>query len=226
MISLNITKKEIQEAVNAGFEKVKLKIGKNIEGEAAWLRNMSELFPKLRWRLDANASLNFEEFGSFWREISFLHGRIDFVEDPCPFDFEKWKSLSKQVPLALDIEFSHWEECFKKGKVLPLKGLVLKPEAQDAQSLAHLYQEHFEFLTVTSYMSHPMGQVWSGFCSEKLFEKYPNKWVEGGVSSHHVFEENEFSQFLPPTNSLFLFGKKELESFENLLEKCDWQVLG
>ena len=100
VISLNITKKEIQEAVNAGFEKVKLKIGKNIEGEAAWLRNMSELFPKLRWRLDANASLNFEEFGSFWREISFLHGRIDFVEDPCPFDFEKWKSLSKQVPLA------------------------------------------------------------------------------------------------------------------------------
>ena len=74
--------------------KVKLKAEQRIQQTRA-LRELNQKFPNLRWRLDLN--------GASWQgwDLSFLSGKIDFIEDPELFFPERFFPLSGRLDSLL-----------------------------------------------------------------------------------------------------------------------------
>ena len=98
-----------------------------------------------RLRLDFNATLDAGVFAALAPTLP--RDRIDFVEDPCPYDPATWRELRDRTGLRLALD-----------REIALEGvdvLVIKPAIQDVEGLASDDRE----IVVTSYMDHPVGQL-------------------------------------------------------------------
>ncbi len=99
--------KELTAAVEAGFDTVKLKMGRDLEKETVFLTNMIAEYPALKWRLDFNESLDPATAQGFLEGLSVKERTaLDFVEDISPFSETVWGGLWKtfRVRLAVDRE--------------------------------------------------------------------------------------------------------------------------
>lgn len=94
-----------------------------------------------RVRLDFNNRLTPELFGRFLEQVDL--SRIDYVEDPYPFD-ASWSQWP--VKLAIDRD-SH---LYTDAKV---DFFIVKPALQDLSAFQHVLDR----VVVTSYLSHPVG---------------------------------------------------------------------
>ena len=84
LVDTNI--KELGLAVEAGFDAVKIKAGRNLSVEKRFLEEMSVEYSALKWRIDFNELLDPESAERFLGGLSDeLKRKIDFIEDICPF---------------------------------------------------------------------------------------------------------------------------------------------
>lgn len=203
------------------FQTIKLKIGKEKNKELHWLNDCFKEWPNLNWRLDPNASFSCSEFVDFWHGIK-AKENIEFVEDPCSYTPDDWKKLDRhKIPLALDIEVLNF---LANPSDIQLKALVLKPEAQDIFDLSRRTQA--ESYVVTSYMAHPLGQVWSAVQAARLKKDINSLVAECGLLSHQVYEENQFSQHFSNSDSFFVMMKNSFGlGFTQELESLKWEEL-
>ena len=176
-----------------GKEKCKIKVGRDAIAEAAKLTSIAREYPQLIWRLDANAKFSFAQARAFLRLLpDFLLEKIEFFEDPCPFNVDHWRDLSAQVSVALDREFHVWESTLSSKQDLSIHTLVLKPEVQDVEKLVEKYAMYFNQLVVTSYLGHPLGQRWAAYRAALLAQKY--RVGVCGLNSQNAFLPNAFSE--------------------------------
>lgn len=209
---------DVKEAVGNGFDSFKIKIGRSLEEEAERIEKINASFPQLKLRLDANASCDLEGFLKFWRSLSqAVRNQIEFVEDPIPFEEEGWLQLSEELPLALDIEIENWTADSK----VPIKYLVLKPEAQNVFEMLEEIGDKFEHIAITSYMGHPIGQCWSAYQAAMIQKRYPEKLKAVGLLTHHLFEESFFDK--EKMTPEFPMTKGYGWGFGERLKKTDWQ---
>jgi O-succinylbenzoate synthase len=97
--------KALEAAVAAGFDTVKMKVGRALPGETAFLETMVTAFPQLRWRLDFNESLDLGTAETFLAGLSpVVRNAIDFIEDICPFSESAWEGLWKRHRLRLAVD--------------------------------------------------------------------------------------------------------------------------
>lgn len=105
------------------------------------LKNIDVIPPRVRLRIDFNARLRAEEFMLIAEGLP--RERIDFVEDPCPYEPAVWTALREQTGLRLALDRKVAEE--------GVDVLVVKPAVQDVPQSA-------KEIIITSYMDHPVGQ--------------------------------------------------------------------
>lgn len=143
--------------VPPGFRAVKVKAGPD---QGALLRVLRDLPPDLRIRLDFNESLPGDRFGELWRSLEPFHARLDWVEDPAPYDFAIWSRWERELGCRLAVDRHEGETPFLR---------VWKPARR-------AWQGGGEVL-VTSNMDHPVGQVFAAWCAAQL---HPESGKDGG----------------------------------------------
>lgn len=201
-----------------GFTMGKLKVLPYIQASAERLMNLAVIAPSWTWRLDFNATLTPDDALQFWNILpEALRERIDFVEDPCPYDVDVWQKLQDAgMPLAFD---------------LPAPGVAGMPECTHTP-MHRVVKPARDRTTAglpvfTSYMDHPVGQVWAAYCAAKYYTSKPEHEVPlCGLITHHLYEPTEFSRCLGlKIMPDFPVPEGPGLGFGDILEKLDWQKL-
>ncbi|MEC7840025.1 MAG: enolase C-terminal domain-like protein [Chlamydiota bacterium] len=202
----------IEKILEAGFTSVKVKVGRNIKQEIQKLLSMTK-YP-LKWRLDFNARVAFEDYISMVSELRDLN--IEFVEDPFPFDHQKWCQAEKitRIPLAVD-------RFIEKDVSDSDRIWVIKPAVGDGEK--NLSQHRF---TVTSYLDHPLGQASAAYMAAKLSAKYSDHCLICGLLSHYVYESTPFtSQENNRLSAKFSIPEGTGLGYDDLLRNLNWRKL-
>jgi O-succinylbenzoate synthase len=150
---------------------------------------------RVRLRLDFNA--NGEAFA---RVASTLpRERIDFVEDPCPYDGTTWSRLRAETGLRLALDRGDAEE--------GVDVLVVKPAVQDVPRTS-------KEIVITSYMDHPIGQLHAAYVAAGC------RPHTAGLITHVLYETDPFIERMRIEGTRLV-----VPDFTDLLEALPWKKL-
>lgn len=188
---------DVIEARRAGAVAIKVKIGvHDSKTEAETLSRLLSHWGDLRLRLDANERLDRDSLLKFLDRLPILlRERIEFIEDPIPYDPRAWSDLHMETGVAVAYDRAskvRGLEADEKGATLldlidsqAMQVLIHKPAWQD-DARAKFAAERGVPCVVTSIMGHVVGNLWA---ASKACEIAP----EGvhGCRSHVVYRDDE-----------------------------------
>lgn len=211
---------EIARAVDAGFNVVKLKCGRELAGEAKFLDEMATEYPALKWRLDFNESASPEQAAVFLQGLlEKTRTAIDFVEDPCPYSETTWSDLRKQTRLKLAVD----REAAPHSSAAQI--MVIKPAVDEPFLLAEAAVSYQQRVVLTSYMDHPFGQAFAAWEAARLGLQFPGLVGICGLQTHHLFEPNDFTEVLGPWSPKFNVPPGRGLGFDDQLDALPWTRL-
>jgi O-succinylbenzoate synthase len=157
----------------------------------------------VRIRIDFNGTLTANGFVRLAETLP--KSRVDFVEDPCPYDAATWRELRQLTGLRLAID--RYE-----GDVADV--VVHKPALR--ADLPAFDRE----VVVTSYMDHPVGQLGAA-------------WVAAthavsrrcGLMTHELYEPDPFVERMRRDGARLVPPAGTGVGFDDLLAKLPWKAL-
>lgn len=218
-----IADRHIADIKNAGFTTVKIKCGRNIHLEALFIQKLINQFA-LMVRVDFNSRLDFSNFQRFMgffsqRDIS----KIEYIEDPFPYDTANWTEASKLVPLAVDFEYENVDWSHIKSP--PFKVIIIKPSRMDVdRAIGRCTTFNLKY-SVTSSLDHPVGIVHAAIVAGELRKNYGTYFLDSGCLSLRAYKSTEFN------NKILVQGPYITQvtglgiGFDDVLEGQDWQLL-
>jgi O-succinylbenzoate synthase len=159
---------------------------------------------RVRLRLDFNAD------GAAFHRLapSLPRQRIDFVEDPCPYDAGAWSEIrARGFRLALDRAASpspppgDRQECLSSIDVR-----IVKPAVEDVPKSEVP-------IIITSYMDHPVGQLHAAYVAANSTETC-------GLITHVLYENDPFIERMAIEDARLV-----PPDFTDLLEALPWKRL-
>lgn len=197
-----------------GFTTGKYKASRNMAQVIADITRCAALLPHWKWRIDFNGILNPHEFPDTARLLqSVSDNKIDFFEDPTPFDEELWLQWNNQgIPVAAD-----WlPNDYTPSEPLPI--VVWKPAS------APPLRVPAKSWVVTSYMDHPLGQAWAAYEASCL--ALTGEHISAcGLSTQELYHPNAFSECLGPATPSFFPPAGTGLGFDDLLYSLPWKKL-
>lgn len=165
------------------------------------LKSIDRIPDHVRLRIDFNATLTPDEFVRIAATLP--RERIDFVEDPCPYDAATWRDLRDRTGLRLALDRGNGDE--------DVDILVVKPALQEIPSSR-------AEIVVTSYMDHPVGQFCAAYAASSA-----GITTTCGLVTHVLYEPDPFiermgidgARLVPPEGTGF--------GFDDLLEGLPWR---
>jgi O-succinylbenzoate synthase len=171
------------------------------EFNVAKLKSIERLPERVRLRIDFNATLTPDEF----LQLRLPCERIDFIEDPCPYDPATWRMLREKTGLRLALD----REVAEEG----VDVLVVKPAVQEMPATSRE-------LVVTSYMDHAIGQ----FCAAFVAASHGITSV-CGLFTHVLYEPDPFFERVRADGPLLLAPEGTGIGFDDLLQSRPWKKL-
>ncbi|HWW62119.1 MAG TPA: hypothetical protein VN181_12185 [Thermoanaerobaculia bacterium] len=169
--------------------------------DTAKIKGIAKLPPKVRIRIDFNASLTADEF----LRLELPRERIDFVEDPCPYDPRVWNELRVRTGLRLALD---------RGVATDgVDVLVCKPAVQESVPTGRE-------VVVTSYMDHPVGQFFAAWVASTH-----DVSARCGLMTHVLYEKDEFIERVRVEGARLLPPDGTGIGFDDLLERLPWKAL-
>jgi O-succinylbenzoate synthase len=212
--------KALEAAVAAGFDTVKMKVGRALPGETAFLETMVTAFPQLRWRLDFNESLDLGTAETFLAGLSpVVRNAIDFIEDICPFSESAWEGLWKRHRLRLAVD----RESGPHRKAAQVT--IIKPAVDEPFLLGEAAAMNGQAVVMTSYMDHPLGQAFAAWEAARTGLILPGLIGTCGLQTHHLFEKDPFVDLLGDWKPEFQVPGGTGLGFDDELAALDWQKL-
>ncbi len=221
--------RRLEEIARQGFREVKLKVGRDLEREAAWLSTWVPRFTNLfQWRLDANESFaDAESFFRFWEKIAEpAQRKVEWIEDPTSQCGEQWQLIQNQTKVILARDFARESSENSGGYAVR----VLKPardlwketlnrfgDPQASKGIA----SHMRFC-VTSYLGHPLEQMMSLHWAGEWSRHFPGRMTSGGLVSHTAYELNAYSASIPQTGPILSPPSGKGWGWDALLESETW----
>ena len=86
-----------------------------------------------------------------------------------------------------------------------------------------IFQQALPFV-VTSYMDHPIGQLYAAYQASVLAERFPQQSLTCGLATHGLFEGLTFAECLGSGPRLASPGGTGL-GFDTYLQKLPWQTI-
>lgn len=157
----------------------------------------------LRLRIDFNARLSADEFLRIADTLP--KDRIDFVEDPCPYDEARWQDLRERTGLRLALD--------RFEGVADV--LVHKPALQTS------FPRFNGDVVVTSYMDHPVGQFFSAHVAARNRVD-----ARCGLFTHVLYEPDAFIERIRADGARLLPPDGTGVGFDDLLEDLPWTKIG
>lgn len=185
---------------------IKVKIGR-YPNEIERLYKLATACPNAKLRLDANERFSREEFYTFLNQLQDLFYRIDFIEDPYPYNPITWA----EDQVKLDLSFACDRQVLQAmGHPESAQVIVIKP------ALHPIIKPENQRLVITSNLSHPL----------ELYQTAHDAATAGitevcGLLSYTAYEPDPYSQrFSCNTNRLI-----PPPTLDDLLEKEAWTSL-
>lgn len=217
---VNADARDLAAAVEAGFDTVKMKAGRDLTAETDFLEIMLVAHPQLRWRLDFNESLDPTTADAFLTGLSpQARMAIDFIEDICPFSETVWEALWKKhrIRLAVDRESAPHR---KAAQVM-----VIKPAVDEPFPLAEAAGMNGQAVVYTSYMDHPVGQAFAAWEAARMGIIFPGITGTCGLQTHHLFEKDAFTESLGAWKPDFTVPEGTGLGFDDALAALTWEKL-
>jgi O-succinylbenzoate synthase len=215
------TEANMKDLRSAGFSTLKIKVGRSVDEEGKFIAKIIRQNP-ITVRLDFNAKVGFAEFERLFSHLGVAEKpRIEFVEDPVPWNLEAWTEAAKLAPIALDQEYHkvEWEKLKTKP---PFSTVVLKPARQDVDHALNWINKFALKMVVSSSMDHPIGVAHACSVAAELKKFYPNTLLDCGCLSLKVYRPNEFSSRIQLTGPYLKDIPGTGIGFDDLLEKVTW----
>lgn len=157
----------------------------------------------VRMRIDFNASLT---PNGFLRMAPALPAdRIDFVEDPCPYDRATWRELRAATGLRLALDRFEGEADV----------LVHKP------ALRAEFPSFEGEIVVTSYLDHPVGQLGAAWVAATHRVSH-----RCGLMTHVLYEDDPFVERMARDGARLVAPAGTGVGFDDLLQRLPWKALG
>ncbi len=163
--------------------------------------------PHGRLRLDFNATVGAEEFERI--ALTLPKERIDFVEDPCPYDGAVWRRLRESTGLRLALD--------RQVAYVGVDALIVKPAVQAIEQMD--LPSGME-IVVTSYLDHPVGQLHAAAVAGRIATS-----DRCGLVTHVLYERNDFSERLELDGARLVSPGGAGIGFDDLLERLPWERL-
>lgn len=213
------TDEYLNQLISDSFSTLKIKVGRNLKAEAAFVCRAAAL--GFRLRLDFNGAGSPESFRHFVFELDpRTRTCIEYVEDPMPFDEKHWQEARKILPLALDNQFSRVD--WGNLRQAPFDVLVIKPAKMDIPRALQLCQLFGLKATVTSYMDHPVGMMHALGVAMSLKKDHPEMLNEAGCMTHLIFQQEAFAAEIPTMGPFITRNSGKGIGFDTLLESQKW----
>ena len=163
----------------------------------------------VRVRIDFNARLTAEEFVRIAETLP--RERIDFIEDPCPYDVRVWRALRETTGLRLAYDLS---PTANRQPPTAFDVLVHKPAR-------HTDWPNYHDIVVTSYMDHPVGQFGAAYIAATHETN-----ARCGLFTHVLYEPDAFIERIESDGARLLPPKGTGIGFDDLLENLPWTSIG
>lgn len=215
-----INLKQIELAVEAGFDRVKIKMGSSFLVNVSLLEKIVAQFPLLRIRLDFNETLDPASAEEFLRSISpSLKSAIDFIEDICPYSDKIWDALWKKfrVPLAVDREATPMAQSAQV--------IIIKPAVDEPFPLVESALMLQKTALITSYMDHPLGQAFAAWEAARMNLIFPGSMGDCGLQTHSLFENDAFVEQLGEWKPEFTIPAGTGLGFDEALSQLSWRKI-
>jgi o-succinylbenzoate synthase len=203
------TKEQIQLKAAAGFTAAKCKLRPTDLHDVQIFSAAME--SSLRWRFDANESCSAEAIQDWCARLpDTFRERIDFIEDPCPYDETVWQQLSETtgVPLALDRAAAPEAEENGFTFVIWKPAVEAKPAIRSKRIIA------------TSYMDHAIGQMFAAYEAARLGIS-----EVCGLHTHELFAADAFFAELKSQGPQLIAPQGTGLGFDHLLAALPWNPL-
>lgn len=214
MTLLQVDEKSFSDALAKGFTHFKIKVLKDWKAQIALLKKLLKAMPEHCFvRFDFTSQLNEEELRNFYNEIKEWKKKIDYFEDPIPYEKESWQKMQ----LELGISFACDRESVNRGSDADI--VVIKPAVQPFSSEKLKVNQKVVF---TSTLDHPLGQVCAAYVAAKTKKEKPGQVLKCGLSTQHAYKPTKYSMAMGSGPVITLqqgtgFGFDELLAQENWL---------
>lgn len=193
----DVLQADVRALQTRGFDTLKVKVGRALVTESAALLALVEALAPMRVRVDFNnACADEHAFLALWRTPVWqaLAPKLDWVEDPFPFEPQAWARVRAQTdaPLALDHGGeAHFHIADQLRDAVAV--WIVKPAVQATQALVTAAARAPVRIAVTSYLDHPFGQV-CAFWRAHTLARQPGVYLVGtGLASQVAYEDTPFS---------------------------------
>ncbi|HEX7677794.1 MAG TPA: hypothetical protein VF713_06705 [Thermoanaerobaculia bacterium] len=171
------------------------------------LKSIDRIPEHVRLRIDFNATLTPEEFVQIAAILP--RERIDFIEDPCPYDALTWTALRDRTGLRLALDRAGGVAGQRNGADV----LVIKPAIEE---IPRTDSE----LVVTSYMDHPIGQLSAAYAAA-----IAGITTTCGLVTHVLYEPDPFIERMQIDGARLVPPGGTGWGFDDLLERLPWRTL-
>ncbi len=170
------------------------------------LKSIDRIPEYVRLRIDFNATLTPEEFVQIAATLP--RERVDFIEDPCPYDAAMWTELRVRTGLRLALD-----RAGVAGQRNGADVLVVKPAIEGIHRID-------SELVVTSYMDHPIGQLCAAYAAA-----IAGVTTTCGLVTHVLYEHDPFIERLQIDGARLVPPGGTGWGFDDLLERLPWRTL-
>ncbi|MEZ0391432.1 MAG: enolase C-terminal domain-like protein, partial [Pseudobdellovibrionaceae bacterium] len=207
-----------------GYTTFKVKVGRAVDEEAKFVIRMLKQNP-VTVRLDFGGKTAFSEFEKFFSHLGPTEkAKIEFAEDPAPWDLYTWTEAAKIIPIALDHE-GEKIELEKFTSKPPFSIVVIKPARTDVEKTLKMISRFGLKMVVTSSLDHPVGVAHACLQAAELKKFYPNTLLDCGCLTIKIYRPNDFSNRVQTTGPFL----KEIPGtgigFDDLLEALPWNPI-
>jgi o-succinylbenzoate synthase len=170
------------------------------------VKSTASLSDGVRLRLDFNQTLTADAFRRVAAALP--RERVDFVEDPCPYDRVTWSRLREETGLRLALDREVVEDA------AGVDVLVFKP------ALATEWPSFAGEIVVTSYMDHPIGQYGAAWIAATHYVS-----ARCGLFTHVLYENDPFLERVRVQGARLLPVEGTGIGFDDLLQALPWRRL-
>ncbi len=219
---------QMQRVIQEGWLAIKTKGSPEIEKTLNVLETLVALSgnAQLKLRVDFNSCLTESRFTDFMGAMSDrVRERIDFIEDPFPYDAAAWSAAQTKfgVRLACDKGLMRTDDA--RSTQWGYEVAVLKPGRREWRSTMAGIPANAR-IVITSAMDHAIGQSFAAYEAALAWREFGARMDLCGLCTEHLFEKDAFFERLSSHG-----GKLQVDrngtglGFDDVLSNLPWCTL-
>jgi O-succinylbenzoate synthase len=216
------TEPQVAQVVAEGWGAIKTKGWRDIAGVRRWLEDFAARLDgsPVRIRMDFNSCLDGAQYLELMTGLpERVRERLDFMEDPFPYDPAAWAEARARhgVALALDKQLRGAEGGYDVA--------VLKPGRREWREMVEGVPESVR-LVMTSAMDHAIGQSFAAYEAAAAWQTLGARLDLCGLATQHLFAPDPFFERLSARGGLLTVDRSGTGlGFDDLLDGLPWRPL-